>query len=86
MVKFLSKHHTPLAVKQYIIHGLFTWLENGCYHTELPPPATYLRIKRTMAIQENIGWNHFVCGRIAIEWGHIINNQIDQIKSGKITA
>jgi hypothetical protein len=85
-MKFLSKTHTPPIVRQYLGHGLFSWLENGRYRTEPPPTSIDPRLKRTMAMQDAIGWHHFVRGRVAMEWGHIINDHIAQSKTTKITA
>ena len=37
-------------------------------------------------MQDNIGWDQFVRGRIAIEWGHTINNHLQSINNDIYTA
>jgi hypothetical protein len=36
--------------------------------------------------RRNFGWQHFIRGRVSIEWGNIINNHISQWKTLNINA
>jgi hypothetical protein len=83
--EYLSKSHTPPAVKQYMCQGFFAWLENGRYINQ-PILNQDKAVEKVIKIQENIGWPHFVRARIAIEWGHIVNDHITKHSTQKISA
>jgi hypothetical protein len=71
---YLSEPHTPPDVKYSICHGFFNWLEGSHPHPFRQPrrPADP-DISSVVAMQQSIGWDHFVWDRLAIEWGNVIN-------------
>ena len=82
---FLSGYHTPLAVKDTILSKATSWLyrESNQLTTEYDSQS-YL--DDAISMQDKIGWDHFVRGRLAIEWGRVINIHLHSINNDKYTA
>ena len=80
MKSFLSLPHTPSAIKDAISNSLQLWLDPS--NTDnLTDTAGPQEVMQALESQNDIGWDHFVRGRITIEWGEIINLhlQLNQI-------
>jgi hypothetical protein len=87
LTDYLSKSHTPKWVKHHISQGLFLWLETGRYCVPIPPTSEQDRLlQNTVTTQNSIGWQHFVRGRMTIEWCHHINIHLANQTKHKITA
>jgi hypothetical protein len=70
----LPTSHTA-DIKYATCHGCFSWLKNGHPHSFQQAQWFSDRdIPAMVTIQQSIGWDHFVRGWIAIEWGNIINH------------
>jgi hypothetical protein len=77
ITEYLSEPHTPPDVKYSICHGFFNWLEGSHPHSfRQPRKLSDPDIAPVIAIQQSIGWGHFVRDRMAIEWGNVINHHI----------
>jgi hypothetical protein len=77
IIEYLLKPHTPAEVKYSICNGFFNWLEKGRNHEfGQPRRPTDPNITSVAGIQQSIGWDHVVRGRMAIKWGNIINYNI----------
>jgi hypothetical protein len=79
MKDYVNNKYTPSEVAKEIMFGLSNWLE------PLEDSTTCIQVKEKSLIsaikqQNNIGWDHFVRGRIAIEWGALINRQLKEKK------
>jgi hypothetical protein len=82
----LSKHLTtycPTIMKDLIIQNIHQWLEPTVQqpmHQDIPECLT-----KAIAEQSNLGWDHFLKGRITDIWGPVLtqlrNNPIYKIKS-----
>jgi hypothetical protein len=82
---YLSQNHTPMEVKQLITTNLHQWLESISItdtYDELSNPETNKASKQ----QFNIGWKHFLRGRLTIEWGYIIQQHLDKEKIHNMNA
>jgi hypothetical protein len=74
---FLSEQHTPIEIRDAICHGFFKWLESGRNTPGIPAlPHRKADIIKVYNNQESIGWQHFVRGRLDIEWGNLINKHL----------
>jgi hypothetical protein len=71
---FLSQDHTPPSIKDVIYNKLHSWLEpiidNENYEE-------YTDIQKAIKQQDDIGWRHFIRGRLTIEWGNLINSHLE---------
>ena len=79
MKEYVNNKYTPSEVATEIMFGLRNWLEPlkttpTC--TQEKEKALILAIKK----QNNIGWEHFIRGRIAIEWGYLVNRKLKEQK------
>jgi hypothetical protein len=52
-------------VKEIIHHGMKTWLETTQTHFEVHKYD--MNIKKALGHQQQLGWNHFIRGRISLE-------------------
>jgi hypothetical protein len=86
--RYLSLNHTPIGLKQIIMRHLLHWLKptdnSTAGHDEenTETDDKKLEIFKALNQQKLIGWNHFIRGRICIEWGKISYNHFE---NGKIT-
>lgn len=71
---FLSQYHTPTSIKDVIYNKLHSWLEPSIDTTDYDK---YPELQKAIQHQEDIGWRHFIRGRLTIEWGNIINSHIE---------
>jgi hypothetical protein len=81
---YLSAAHTPPFVKTSIVSNLHYWLESSeITHTMLDDDNDNGRTSKAIYQQNNIGWNHFIRGRLSIEWGNIVQSHLEtnQIKN-----
>jgi hypothetical protein len=77
VTKYLSENHTPKAIKDATCHGFYPWLESGRNTQDIPPPPIrQMEVMKVYELQSTIGWNHFVHGQMAIEWGRLINDHL----------
>jgi hypothetical protein len=77
ILQYLSEPHTPPTIRDAICYGLFSWLENGRNTQDKPLlPRREAEVMRVYNNQTDIGWQHFVRGRMSIEWGNMINNHL----------
>ena len=75
--KYLEQKYTPTEVKDAIVKGLSMWLEVKEKEEDdetITEPNKYI-IAATNK-QQDIGWEHFVRGRITIKWGELINQHL----------
>ena len=83
--EYLSQYHTPVDVKTAINKKLKSWLETEATISNVTYDSqSYL--DDAISMQENIGWGHFIRGRMAIEWGRIINIHLHNINNDTMTA
>jgi hypothetical protein len=72
---YLSKPHTPREVKDSILTCVTTWLNNE----QTPCLNNFDRSTRTVIREQNqIGWDHFMRGRLVISWEAIIKEHLRQ--------
>jgi hypothetical protein len=58
-------------------HGFYSWLEMGRITQDTPIlPQRNTEVMKVYEIQSNLGWQHFVRGKVVIEWGNLINDHI----------
>jgi hypothetical protein len=75
--KFLSESHTSSAIRDAICHGFYNWLESGRNTIGIPSvPTRKSDVMQVYHMQANIGWQHYVRGRIIIDWGSLINKHL----------
>lgn len=81
---FLRGHHTPEPVHDAILGGLMAWLDQKPTPTidEFVPQASSA-LRKAYTDQTNIGWRHFVRGRIATEWSTCVRYHL---RSNRISA
>ena len=75
MKTFWSLPHTPSDVKDAICNSLQLWLDP----TDMDNLANTAGLQDVMSAvtsQDDIGWNHFVRGRVSMDWGAIINSHL----------
>ena len=66
LITQLRSIKTPTHLIQCIIHSLIA------YYNDRPIPTTHITVK-FIDSQNKIGWDHFICGRIAKNIDHIID-------------
>jgi hypothetical protein len=75
----LSEQHTPPDIRDAICHGFFSQLESGRNTQDIPLlPQRDSEVMKVYDNQTNIGWNHFVRGRMVIKWGSLINDYLSK--------
>jgi hypothetical protein len=85
LTQFLSEALTPQEVREAICYGFYNWLESG----KNTPGISMLPHRKVMQIyynQSNIGWQHFVRGRMIIDWGRLVNQHWATQKQYKFNA
>ena len=80
---FLSKDHTPTSFKDVIYNKLHAWLEPIIDNTNY---EQYIDLQKAIKQQDDIGWRHFIRGRLTIEWGNIIAAHIKTCNIKKYNA
>ena len=75
MKTFLSLAHTPSAVKDAICNNLQLWLD-PTDTDNLANTAGLQDVTSAVTSQDDIGWNHFIRGRVSMDWGAIINSHL----------
>jgi hypothetical protein len=84
---YLSEQHTPNTIRDAICHGFYTWLESGRNTPGIPSlPHRQTEVMKAYNNQETIGWQHYVRGRMTIEWGNLINKHLAMQKKYKFNA
>ena len=79
--QYLEQKYTPIEVKDAIVNGLTKWLEpseTGTVDETIIKPNKY--VQAAITAQENIGWEHFMRGRITMQWGDLINHHLKDNK------
>jgi hypothetical protein len=85
MKVFLSLPHTPQDVRDAICNSLQLWLDPS--NTEdIIDTVEKKEVTEALKSQYKIGWQHFVRGRVSIDWGAIINVHLQTNKITNITA
>jgi hypothetical protein len=72
---YLSQQHTPIEIKHAILTHTNNWLEP----TQIIDPTHYdnnQELQLAVKQQLQIGWKHFIRGRLTIEWGNIIHRHL----------
>ena len=87
--RFLMNDHTHPVVCIAIISGVQAWLDNKAppkIHILIPNASTHLI--KAYEQQTEIGWDHFVRGRLSIQWSYLCQHYLDQhnISSTKMTS
>ena len=85
MKVFLSLPHTPCEVKDAICNNLQLWLD-PTNTDNLIDTVCSKEISEATQSQSDIGWEHFVRGRVSMDWGAIINSHLMINKISNITA
>jgi hypothetical protein len=66
---------------------IYSWLELGRNTSNIPACPTHsIEVMEAYKQQDNLGWYHFVRGRITIEWGNLISNHFSQQQRYPFTA
>ena len=79
LLKFFRKTNTPQEITNCIIAGLNSWLQGQePSMIESIAPWTSRHLKESYQEQKDIGWGHFLRGRISIVWAKFINFEIRQ--------
>jgi hypothetical protein len=85
--KFLSGIYTPNAVKTSICYNLSKWLEPTKSQEEMNQNNNGCEaINRAEGMQEKIGWQQFIRGKISIQWGKVIRTHLETQGIKSITA
>jgi hypothetical protein len=74
---YLSGSTTPIFVQDAIVEQLTIWLEPPLLCT-IPVYDPHNFLDNALSMQQQIGCNNFVRGRLAIEWGRLINRHYIQ--------
>jgi hypothetical protein len=74
---YLSNNHTPCSVKHIIMECLNSWFEPSA-PTDPDITLNTPGISKAYQQQLSIGWQHFIRGRLSIEWGYIISSHLEQ--------
>jgi hypothetical protein len=82
---YLSQNHTPISMKQIILHNLHQWLEPS-NTTEIPVDINNAELNKADYQQQLIGWRHFIRGRLSIAWGTTINLHLEKERLHHINA
>jgi hypothetical protein len=72
---FLSDDHTPVEVRDQIINGIKRWLI--VESDSQPTPLGNLLVNEAYERQTEIGWDHFIRGRIGTQWKGFIQQHIN---------
>jgi hypothetical protein len=72
---YLSQTFTPIYVKDAIVKQLSSWLFS-IINTETRTYDKHDFLDDALSKQEKIGWDNFIRGRLAIEWGRVINRHV----------
>jgi ribonuclease HI len=82
---YLSEFHTPASIRKAILHHLSNWLEpnSKAEHDEFLNQEDIIKVT---AKQQDIGWSHFIRGRLSIDWGNLINNHLGSANITSINA
>jgi hypothetical protein len=81
--RYLSEPHTSMDVRESIIMCMTIWLNNE----HIPAINTFPVIMRTtIQEQDQVGWDHFIPGRMVTSWSMIINDNIHQKEIKHINA
>ena len=79
---YMNKTGTPVAMKNSILQGIQAWLLNQ------PPPTLELIVQnpsptliQAYKTQNEIGWRHFLKGRISIHWSTLVNGELQDINN-----
>jgi hypothetical protein len=73
---YLSEDHTPPTVKNSILFHFHKWIESLDTNETVQADEND-RIFKAINQQYNIGWKHFVRGRLSIEWGNIVQSHLE---------
>jgi hypothetical protein len=82
ILEYLSEAHTPPSVKKSIIFYFHKWIKSLEINETVINGDTSL-FSKAIHQQHDIGWTHFVRGRLSIEWGNIVQTHLEkhQIKN-----
>ena len=80
---FLEKEHTPVHVREAIYSGLHNWLQPDDALAQ--EETDYGNANEAMRQQCQLGWRHFIRGRMSMEWGQCIYAHIQQKEIKGIT-
>jgi hypothetical protein len=87
LTTFLSEPHAPKAIREAICDGFFRWLESGRNTPGiLTLPTRNAEVMQVYNDQANIGWQHFVCGKMLIKGGTLINKHLSNQKKYMFNA
>ena len=65
---------TLVSIKDVIYNKMHSWLEPIIDNTNY---EQYDELNKAIKQQDDIGWRHFIRGRLTIEWGNIINSHLE---------
>jgi hypothetical protein len=75
----LSEQYKSPNIHDAICHGFLSWMELGSNTRDIPLlPHRDTEGMKVYDNQTNIGWQHFVRGRMVIDWGRLINDHLSK--------
>jgi hypothetical protein len=81
LAEYMTDHHTPSEVNDVIISGLSTWFKAEPHTSSRHiHPSSSADLRKAVREQNQIGWDHFVKGRLTKEWASFINHEMTRKK------
>lgn len=76
--EYMDKHHTAPEVSSIIISGLDNWFNDTAPPNvnSIDPNTSKIHLKKAEREQHQIGWEHFIKGRITKERASFINHEM----------